>query len=214
MLIALGFFIATLLAAVTMQFVWRRAVTVTKRSLAADDQESAQTHELDTFIADTAPLQAEINRLREKKQALTQENASLREECARLAYSLESAQQEQAFRRQESAAAAAERASRLAALKQELARLEEVISGEGAPQISIAEEEAAHSGEQAEADSRALAEMKETIARIDTMSKTGNIALPEDQTPEENEEEAIPETPLGDKALIARIRALEAGVAS
>jgi predicted RNase H-like nuclease (RuvC/YqgF family) len=229
MLIALGFFIATLLAAVTMQFVWRRAVTVTKRSLATDNpepQESARAQELDMLLRRqhdaTVPLQAEIDRLREEKQALAHENASLRDECARLAASLESAQQEQAFRQQESAAAAAERASRLAALKQELARLEEVISGEDTTRAPLVEKEATGSAEQAEveqaeADSGTLADMKETIARIDAMSKAGNIALPEDQTPEErgeDDDEALPEAPLADKALIARIRALEAGVAS
>ncbi len=55
MLIALGFFIATLFAIIAGRLVWRRAVKVTARRLgAADDGETADvTHdaELDALLA-------------------------------------------------------------------------------------------------------------------------------------------------------------------
>ena len=78
MLIALGFFIASLFAMIGAQFVWRRAVTVTLRNLGVDGADSGTENdgkteenrqaELDAMIRrherDLAPLKAEIGRLK------------------------------------------------------------------------------------------------------------------------------------------------------
>ena len=105
MLIALGFFIASLFAMIGAQFVWRRAVTVTLRNLGVDGADSGTENdgkteenrqaELDAMIRrherDLAPLKAEIGRLKsenaglsEAQQRLEAERESLAAECEKL----------------------------------------------------------------------------------------------------------------------------------
>lgn len=74
MLMALGFFIATLLALATARLVWRRAVRVTERRLGVENDpeadEAARSAELDAALARQRralePLHNEIAALSEK----------------------------------------------------------------------------------------------------------------------------------------------------
>lgn len=242
MLIALGFFVATLFAAIAAQFVWRRAVTVTTRALSGATDEAAESErarELDLLIqrqqAEIAPLQAEIGQLRRDTdalaaerdaalrdwQAISNENNSLRAEADRLAGELAALSSEAESLRaslRDNAELAAERAERFAVLKQELAALEAVIGEAPAPNREAAalapiaaEAASAPSAPLAfddEEAARTLAEVKATLERLDAMGAEAHASYPA-------EEQADPaEIHVGDKALLARIRALEAGVAN
>ncbi|MDP2122777.1 MAG: hypothetical protein Q8J92_00210, partial [Parvibaculum sp.] len=50
MLMALGFFVATLFAMIAARLVWRRAVTVTERRFGAENGEAARSAELDALL--------------------------------------------------------------------------------------------------------------------------------------------------------------------
>lgn len=265
MLIALGFFVATLFAAIAAQFVWRRAVTVTTRELAGVAQqadESERARELDLLIqrqqAEMAPLEAEIDRLRNEAEALAaardaalQEQQSLRNEnndilnqnndlrlevdrltgeTARLGAELRDLTAEAEALRAEiesNASLAAERAGRLATLKQELAALEAVIGEAPRPAPAAMEsrppllaEAAPESAEPAaplafndEEAARTLAEVKATLERFDAMGEQGHASYPAGDEPGEDAT-APEEIQVSDKTLLARIRALEAGVAN
>lgn len=246
MLIALGFFVATLFAAIAAQFVWRRAVTVTRRDLLETDAETAEdvrVRELDDLMQrhrrETAPLEAEVSRLRSEKEALassnddlarentdltrdntalTDEINALRAETGRLGAEAEALR---AFIGQNSAYAA----ERIAVLKQEIYALEAVIGDrpepapapmatpaqppEPEPELAVAPQADASLGQMdvgADEAERTLAEVKASLARLDAMSADDRTAPGTDDRPTEAH--------IGDKALLARIKALEAGVAN
>lgn len=238
MLVALGFFVATLFAAIAAQFVWRRAVTVTKRSLLEMDAastEEARAAELDALMQrhrkETAPLEQEIRHLRAERDALHSSNEELARDNASLANEINTLRNETSRLQAEVAAlgshadrAAADAAERMAAVKHEISALETVIAGIAAPipaaisplaSYIVEEPGEAHAGEAGEAgiamDSadaeRTLSEVKASLARLDAM--TGD-----DRTAAEHADERLTEAHIGDKALLARIKALEAGVAN
>lgn len=145
MLIALGFFIASLFAMIGAQFVWRRAVTVTLRNLGADGTaagtenegktEENRQAELDAMMRrherDVAPLKAEIGRLKsenaglsEAQQRLEAERESLAAECEKLRSGLD------ALRNEMTAAAAdtAKQAASIASASRELGAIEEALT--------------------------------------------------------------------------------------
>lgn len=238
MLIALGFFVATLFAAIAAQFVWRRAVTVTRRSLLemdAETAEEARVLELDDLMQrhrrETAPLEMEINRLRNEKDALASSNDDLARENTALTNEINALRGEtrglgaevealRTFIGQNSALAA----ERIAVLKQEIYALEAVIGDRpepgstpvAAPALPPEPEQAVarqdDDAQQVETDTdadqaeRTLAEVKASLARLDAMTADDRTAPgPDDR---------LTEAHIGDKALLARIKALEAGVAN
>jgi chromosome segregation ATPase len=234
MLVALGFFVATLFAAIAAQFVWRRAVTVTKRSLLEMDAastEEARAAELDALMQrqrkETAPLEQEIRHLRAERDALHSSNEELARDNASLANEINTLRNETSRLQAEVAAlgshadrAAADAAERMAAVKHEISALETVIAGIAAPISPLAsyiveEPGETHAGEAGEAEiamdaadaERTLSEVKASLARLDAM--TGD-----DRTAAEHADERLTEAHIGDKALLARIKALEAGVAN
>lgn len=244
MLIALGFFVATLFAAIAAQFVWRRAVTVTRRNLLETEAEAAEdvrVRELDDLIQrhrrETAPLEAEVSRLSHEKDALASSNDdlarentdlarvntdlsneinALRNEAERLRSEAEGLR---AFISQNGALAA----ERVAILKQEIYALEAVIGASPEPgpapvaapapppepaqavaqQADAPQEEISVEPDEAE---RTLAEVKASLARLDAMTADDRTAPSTD--------DRLTEPHIGDKALLARIKALEAGVAN
>lgn len=238
MLIALGFFVATLFAAIAAQFVWRRAVTVTTRSLLDTEAETAndaRVRELDELMQrhrqETAPLEFEISRLRGEREALAVANDDLARQNTALANEINVLQTEVGRLDAEAEALRAHiarhasyAAERIAVMKQEIAALESslgdrhgqaaaaatapiaAISPEpsGAVDAGLPEPETATDEEEA---ARTLAEVKASLARLDAMAGDDRTAAPEaddDRT----------EAQIGDKALLARIKALEAGVAN
>lgn len=221
MLIALGFFIATLFAIIAGRLVWRRAVKVTARRLgAADDGETADvTHdaELDALLArqrrEVEPLHNEIAALNEKNEALQADRDRLQDE-------IEAANAEISARDARAAAMAGELKSIGAALAEQTRRQDEAretlknlsettarLAADIAPDVPQEAPEASDSGE---GDRQALAAIAAPINRMDEENR---------QETAENEDGAADnrlaaEANLGDRALAARIRALEAGVAS
>jgi chromosome segregation ATPase len=240
MLIALGFFVATLFAAIAAQFVWRRAVTVTTRSLVdteAGAAEEARVRELDDLMQrhrrETAPLELEINRLRKERDALAAANEELTQQTAAQADEIDALRAEAGRQgtqadalRDHIARNAAEAAGHIAAVKQEIAALEAAIGGlppQSPPQDSAAplavaateelpeeakgNEAGAEPSADEEEDSRTLAEVKASLARLDAMTEDDRTAPPA-------ADDRLTDAHIGDKALLARIRALEAGVAN
>ena len=238
MLIALGFFVATLFAAIAAQFVWRRAVTVTTRSLAdtgTGTAEEARVRELDNLMQrhrrETAPLEAEIGRLRKEIDALSAANENLTRQNAAQADEIDALRTEAGrlgtqadALRDHIARNAAHAADHIAAVKQEIAALEATIGGlpaqppapDAAPIAATPEEpfQTAHGDEAGagpaadeEEAARTIAEVKASLARLD--ATTGD-----DRTAPPAADDRLAEAHIGDKALLARIRALEAGVAN
>lgn len=235
MLIALGFFVATLFAAIAAQFVWRRAVTVTRRSLeeggTADD---ARVRELDDLMQrhrrETAPLEAEIQRLRTEKgslaaskDAIAHENELLASENNDLRAEIDRLSAETAELRAHIDAGADDAAQRIATMRRELSALEAAIASKPEPAraqapaaapVATAQEEVEEPADPQLADpgideaeaARTLAEVKASLARLD--------ASAEEPRPTATADAHLAETQVGDKALLARIRALEAGVAN
>ncbi|HAC59944.1 MAG TPA: hypothetical protein DCF73_16510 [Rhodobiaceae bacterium] len=152
MLIALGFFIASLFAMIGAQFVWRRAVTVTLRNLGVDGADAGTENdgkteenrqaELDAMIRrherDLAPLKAEIGRLKsenaglsEAQQRLEAERESLAAECEKLRSETEKLRMGlDALRNEMTAAAAdtAKQAASIASASRELGAIEEALT--------------------------------------------------------------------------------------
>lgn len=235
MLIALGFFVATLFAAIAAQFVWRRAVTVTTRSLAdtgTGTAEEARVRELDNLMQrhrrETAPLEAEIGRLRKEIDALSAANENLTRQNAAQADEIDALRTEAGrlgtqadALRDHIARNAAHAAGHIAAVKQEIAALEATIGGlpdaPDARPVAAAPEEPSQAafGDEAGAGpavnedeaARTIAEVKASLARLDAMTEDDRTAPPA-------AEDRLAEAHIGDKALLARIRALEAGVAT
>ena len=246
MLIALGFFVATLFAVIAAQFVWRRAVTVTRRSLeesgTADD---ARVRELDDLMQrhrrETAPLEAEIQRLRAETGSLAASNDEIAREKDEIAREIEILSNENNNLRTEIEKLTAEAAGLrahidegaanasqfIAAVRRELTALEAAIGSKPEPapaqapaSVPVAAAQDANREEveepagpqvadpgidEAEA-ARTLAEVKASLARLD--------AAAEEPRPAATADAHLAETHAGDKALLARIRALEAGVAN
>ena len=235
MLIALGFFVATLFAAIAAQFVWRRAVTVTRRSLEeGGTEDDARVRELDDLMQrhrrETAPLEAEIQRLRTEKgslaaskDAIAHENELLASENNDLRAEIDRLSAETAELRAHIDAGAADAAQRIAKVRRELSALEAAIASKPEPAraqvqaaapVATAQEEVEEPADPQLADpgideaeaARTLAEVKASLARLD--------ASAEEPRPAATADAHLAETQVGDKALLARIRALEAGVAN
>jgi chromosome segregation ATPase len=228
MLMALGFFIATLFALAAARLVWRRAAKVTAQRLGVSNDEendgAGHSADLEALLTrqrrEVEPLHREIAELTRKNEALQGDTADLR---ARL---------------EDAHAHVAARDNRLAALARELGRIGAALSDETrrqdraretlqnlsktatrlAEEVAPAPETAAeprralepYADEAAETDRQTLAEIAASINRMDDEnqreSAENEAADPDDQT--------TAEAHLGDRALAARIRALEAGVTS
>ena len=225
MLMALGFFIATLFAIIAARLVWRRAVKVTARRLGmADEGETADvTHdaELDALLArqrrEVEPLHNEIAALSEKSEALQADrdrlrdavetaNAEISARDARLAAlasalkSIGATLAEQTHRQDETR-------ETLKNLSESAARLAEDAAPAAAETQHAPQAPADDSGE---ADRQALAAIAASINRMDEENRQ-EIA---ENEPDTSGARLTAEAHLGDRALAARIRALEAGVAS
>lgn len=151
MLIALGFFLASLFALIGAQLVWRRAVTVTMRKMNATAGEAGgdataeadESHraELDALTQrhenELAARRAEIGRLKDEISRLTGANDALTREKASISAESEARQNEisrlkdgLASLREEIETGAAETAKQtdsVAAMSRELAKLETAL---------------------------------------------------------------------------------------
>ncbi|ABS63781.1 hypothetical protein Plav_2167 [Parvibaculum lavamentivorans DS-1] len=240
MLMALGFFIATLFAIIAAQFVWRRAVTVTTRRLDENGSISARSADLDAMLQrqerDAAPLHAEIESLRAERRELADANNELARDNNRLIAEARSLTNEISKLKAELAT----RDTQAAAIGAELATLEQAIADEARRH----EEARTHLQNLSATAARLTAELRPAAAPENPKSVTAQALEPYpdderdadartlaevkaslleelDNTAEpemaENRAEAGPETNgdalIGDLTLAARIRALEAGVA-
>lgn len=225
MLMALGFFIATLFAIIAARLVWRRAVKVTERRLGAagEDESAGVSHnaELDALLArqrrEVEPLHNEIAALSEKSEALQADRDRLRNE-------IEAANAEISARDARTASLAHELKSIRETLAEQARRQEETrntlknlseTAARLAGEIAPAAAETQHAPEaladdNGEADRQALAEIAASINRMDEENRRETAENEDDAA----ESRLAAEAQLGDRALAARIRALEAGVAN
>lgn len=240
MLIALGFFIATLFATIAAQFVWRRAVTVTLRKMNGEEEAADTTGpaELEALAerheSEIAPLRTEIQslkaentRLADANDALTREKAHLSAEADRQTSEIARLKDGLAALREEvdgAAAQTARHAENVAAIGRELASLERAL-GEGAAlydsargKLAALENAPAPKAEPVQALEPYPQEEQDADAR--TLAEVKASLLAEiDGTPEANatadEDDELPrdEPPGGGRSLAERIRALEQGVA-
>ena len=228
MLMALGFFIATLFALATARLVWRRAVTVTERRLGIendpDTADAGRSAELDALLArqrrELEPLHNEIAALNQKNEALQEDSASLQAELTAARAAL--AAREAKLERLAGAFAALATALTAAGRHQDEARQALETAGETAtrlaadlaPAAPAAPDAAApltpYPDQEAETDRQTLAEIAASIHRMDHENPQDSAENSDD----DSETRLTAEAHLGDRALAARIRALEAGVAS
>ena len=229
MLMALGFFVATLFALATARLVWRRAVTVTERRLGIendpDTADAGRSAELDALLArqrrELEPLHNEIAALNQKNEALQEDSASLQAEltAARAALAAREAKLERlagAFAALAAALSAAGRHSDEA--RQALETAVETatrLAADLAPAEPVAAPDAAvpltpYPDQEGETDRQTLAEIAASIHRMDHENPQDSAENSDD----DSETRLTAEAHLGDRALAARIRALEAGVAS
>ncbi|MEX0839127.1 MAG: hypothetical protein WD034_06310 [Parvibaculum sp.] len=232
MLMALGFFIATLFAIAAARLVWRRAAKVTARRLGMSDDEendsAVHSAELDAVLA---RQRREVEPLHNRIAELTRKNEALQGDTADLRVRLEAAYADIAARDGRLATLARELSRIGAALTDETRRQDRAretlqnlsktaarLAEEVAPAATAAPETAPeprgalepYADETAETDRQTLAEIAASINRMDDENRRESA---------ENEataadDQATAEAHLGDRALAARIRALEAGVAS
>ncbi|PKQ04906.1 MAG: hypothetical protein CVT72_11110 [Alphaproteobacteria bacterium HGW-Alphaproteobacteria-11] len=213
MLMALGFFIATLFAIIAARLVWRRAVKVTERHLGAagEDEIAGVSHnaELDALLArqrrEIEPLHNEIAALNEKSEALQADRDRLRD-------AVEAAKAEISARDARAAALAQELKSIGAALAEQTNRQDETREtlknlSETAARLA---EDAAPAGDGDEADRQALAAIAASINRMDDENRQETAENDGDTA----DDRLTAEAQLGDRTLAARIRALQAGVAN
>jgi len=224
MLMALGFFIATLFAMIAARLVWRRAVTVTERRFGAENGEAARSAELDALLTQQ---RREVEPLHNEIAALTRKNEALQGDTANLRARLEDAYADVAARDDRLAALAEDLGRIGAALTAEARRQDETrntlknlsdsatrLAGEIAPAGSRASEpqaaQAADPVETADADRRTLAAIAASINRMDDENWRESAENSADEADRDSAADAV----LSERALAARIRALEAGVAS
>ncbi|MEQ8267379.1 MAG: hypothetical protein RH982_09290 [Parvibaculum sp.] len=242
MLMALGFLVATLFALAAAQFVWRRAVKVTTRRLeggegAADD--TARMAELDTLLKqrerESAPLQAEVERLRAQNRELATANDDLARENGELIEKAKVLRTDIEARTSRAAAAGKELTALQRAIADEARRHGEALTQFGssaarlggtlgpapakAPEtvaVQPLEPYPAAEGEsEADTDARTLAEVKASLL---AELEDGDAAAQAPEAPEtaekaeESRPPALPDSHAGERTLAARIRALEAGV--
>ncbi|MBX3488934.1 hypothetical protein [Parvibaculum sp.] len=225
MLMALGFFIATLFAIIAARLVWRRAVKVTERRLGAagEDEIAGVSHnaELDALLArqrrEIEPLHNEIAALNEKSEALQADRDRLRDE-------VEAANAEISARDARAAALAQELKSIGAALAEQTNRQDETrqtLKNLSETAARLAEDAAPAAGktqhapealadDNGEADRQALAAIAASINRMDDENRQETAKNDGDTA----DDRLTAEAQLGDRTLAARIRALEAGVAN
>lgn len=232
MLMALGFFIATLFAIAAARLIWRRAAKVTAQRLGATDEAendgAGHSADLDTLLAqqrrEMEPLHNEIAALTRKNEALQADSDELRAQVA-------AAQDE-----------IAARDDRLATLGDELARIGLALRDETRRQDehretlqNLSETAARLAGETApaptpaaaaphplepytdgndDADRRTLATIAASIKGMDHENAWESAENGADHDTADADAQRTAEAQLGDRALAARIRALEAGVTS
>lgn len=239
MLMALGFLVATLFALVAAQFVWRRAVKVTARRLEGSDgaaDETARMAELDALLKqrerESAPLQAEIERLRAQNRELAaanddlaRENGELVEKTKLLRTDIEARTSRAAAAGQELTAlqraiadAARRHGETLTQLGSTAARLGETLGSapSKAPETPAVQplEPYSEGESEADTDARTLAEVKASLlAELESGETPETPETPESaETAGESRQSAPPDGHIGERTLAARIRALEAGV--